>query len=107
MPLTSKLLAQRLSKRLANFKISDAIIAKFADRVFIEGLDIKRFDICIYGICIDYHTDKIPKLDAFLKQVDVAKFEVFPYGIIDWDHFHVHVGYAVDELAGHGGFQQF
>ena len=106
--LTSKLLAQRLSKRLANFKISDAIIAKFADRVFIDGLDIKKFDICIYGICIDYHTDKIPRLDAFLKQVDVAKFEVFPYGIIDWDHFHVRVGFAVDELAGKvGGYEQF
>ncbi len=103
--LTSKVLAQRLSKRLANFKISDAIINKFADRVFIDGLDIKKFDICIYGICIDYHTDKIPKLDGFLKQIDVAKFEVFPYGIIDWDHFHVRVGFAVDELAGRVGAQ--
>jgi hypothetical protein len=101
--LTSKDLAKRMSQRLANFKLKDATIARLADRVIIDGLDLKRFDVCMYGICIDYFTDKLPRLDGIFARPDVTRFEVFPYGIIDWDRFHVHVGYAVDELAGVGG----
>jgi hypothetical protein len=101
-PVSSKDLSKRLSARLANFKISDEIISKLADRVLIEELAIWRFDVCIYGICIDYFTDKIPKLDHVFKELDVATLEIFPYGIIDWDRFHVRVGYAVDGLQGIG-----
>ena len=100
MPLTKKQLSERLSKRLANFKLSDAIITRLADRFTIEGLDIKKFDPCIYGICIDYFGAKLPKLDGLLRQNDISKWEVFPYGIIDWDHFHVRVAYNVDEIVG-------
>lgn len=106
--LTSKDLSQRLSRRLSSFKIKDDVIAKLADRVIVEGLEIKRFDPCIYGICIDYFTDRIPRLDDILSKPDVAKLEVFPYGVIAIDRFRVHVGYNVDELAGRvnagGGF---
>jgi len=106
--VTSKDLSQRLSKRLSSYKIKDDIIAKLADRVLVDGLEIKKFDVCIYGICIDYYTDRIPKLDGILSRPDVARLEVFPYGIIDWDRFRVRVGYNVDELAGRvnagGGF---
>ncbi len=62
--LTSKYLSQRLSKRLANFKLKDDVITKLADRVLIDGWEIKKFDVCIYGICIDYFTDRIPRLDG-------------------------------------------
>jgi len=101
--INSKDLSRRLSKRLANFKLKDDVIAKLANRVLIDGLEIKKFDVCMYGICIDYFTDKLPKLDGILSKVDVARLEVFPYGIIDWDRFHVRVSYAVDELEGLGG----
>ena len=108
MPLTNKDFSQRLSKRLATYKIKDDVISKLADRVIVEGLDIKKFDVCMYGICVDYYTDKIPKLDGILSRPDVARLEVFPYGIIEWDGFRVRVGYNVDELAGRvtggGGF---
>ena len=100
--LSGQDLSKRLSKRLANFKLKDEVVTKLADRVMIDGLQIKKFDVCIYGICIDYFTDKLPKLDAIFSQLDVARVEVFPYGIIDWDRFHVRVGYAVDELEGRG-----
>ena len=96
----NKVLSQRLSKRLANFKLKDDVIGKLADRVLIDGLEIKKFDVCIYGICIDYHTDKAPKLDGILSQIDVARVEIFPYGIIDWDRFHVRVSFTLDELEG-------
>jgi hypothetical protein len=101
--LTNKDLSKRLSKRLANFKIKDDVIVKLADRVLIEGLDIKKFDVCIYGICIDYFTDRIPKLDGILSRTDVARLEVFPYGIVEWDRFHVRVGFEIDELKGRVG----
>lgn len=101
--LTGKDLSQRLSKRLANFKLQDDAIAKLADRVLIDGLEIKKFDVCIYGICVDYYTDRIPKLDGIFSQFDIAQLEVFPYGIIDWDRFHVRVSFTVDELEGRGG----
>jgi hypothetical protein len=95
---TSKVLAQRLSKRLANFKLSDQVVSQLADRVLIDGFDIKRFNPCIYGICIDYFTDKMPKLDGILSKADIARIEIFPYGIIEWDRFLVRVGFAVDEM---------
>jgi hypothetical protein len=104
---TSKDLSQRMSKRLANFKLSDAVIAKLADRVVIDGWSIGRFNPCIYGICIDYFTDRIPKLDGVFTERDIASIEIFPYGIIDWDRFHVRVGFAVDGLEGRGVVRDF
>lgn len=98
--LTSKELSNRLSKRLANFKLKDETITKLADRVLIDGLDLKKFDVCIYGICIDYFTDRIPKLDPIFTRPGIARIEVFPYGIIDWDRFHIRVSYGVEELEG-------
>jgi hypothetical protein len=95
---TKQVLAQRLSKRLANFKLKDDVITRLAERVLIDGLEIKRLDPCIYGICIDYFTDKPPKLDGILSKFDIARIEVFPYGIIEWDRFLVRVGYSVDEM---------
>jgi hypothetical protein len=100
--VTSAELTPRLSKRLANFKLSDAVIKGIADRVLIDGLSIFRFDPCMYGICIDYFTDKLPRLDAIGPKHGIARWEVFPYGIIDWDRFLVRVAFQVDELEGRG-----
>ena len=101
--LTTKVLSQRLSAKLAYFNLNDDVITKLATRVLVDGLDIRRFDICIYGICIDYYTDRVPKLDGIFSKTDVARLEIFPYGIIEWDRFLVRVGYSVDELEGRAG----
>jgi hypothetical protein len=61
--LNSKHLSSRISKRLANFKLSDKLVNELADRVLVDGLSIARFDPCIYGICIDYITPKLPPLN--------------------------------------------
>lgn len=99
-------LSERLATRLANFKLKDDVIKRLADGVIVEGLDIKRFDVCAYGICIDYFTPRMPKLDGLLGKKDLAHLEVFPYGILNPDYFHVRVGYKVDELQGAAaGFQ--
>ena len=100
MPVTSKDLSRRLSTRLANFKLDDKAVAKLADRLIIDGLDIRKWDVCIYGICVDYFSDKIPRLDGILSRGDIARIDVFPYGIIEWDRFRVHVSYNVNELEG-------
>ena len=105
--VNAKELSARMSKRLANFKLSDAVIAGLAERVLIDGLQIFRFDPCMYGICIDYFTDKMPRLDKLGLKNGVRKWEVFPYGIIDWDRFHVQIAFHVDELEGRGLNREF
>lgn len=87
-----------MSKRLASYKLSDAVIKGLADRVVIDGLSIAKFHPCMYGICIDYFTDKLPKLDALKHHHGITKWEVFPYGIIDWDRFRVRVAFQVDGI---------
>ena len=101
-PVNQRQVSERLSKRLANFKLSSAVIKGIADRVVIDGLSIGRLNPCIYGICIDYFSDQIPKLDVLSPKQRVVKWEVFPYGIIDWDRFLVRVAFEVDELEGRG-----
>lgn len=98
--ISSKELSARISKRLANFNLSDAVINSLAERVLIDGLSIGRFDPCIYGICIDYFSDKMPRMDVLSSKDGIAKWEVFPYGITEWDRFHVRVAFNVDELEG-------
>jgi hypothetical protein len=56
-------LSDRMSKRLASHSLGDAVIKRLVDRVLIEGLEIARFDPCIYGICIDYWTRELPRPD--------------------------------------------
>jgi hypothetical protein len=96
-----------MSKRLANFKLNDTVIKGLAQRVLVEGLSIARFDPCIYGICIDYFTDRIPRFDRFSVKLGISKWEVFPYGIIEWDRFLVRVAFNVDELEGRGLNREF
>jgi hypothetical protein len=104
---SSKELSARISKRLANFDLSDAVIKGLAQRVLIDGLSISRFDPCIYGICVDYFSTKPPRLDALNAKSGIAKWEVFPYGIIDWDRWLVRVAFTVDELEGKGVMRDF
>lgn len=99
---TPKEVATGLSRQLASYKLTDAEINALAGRVVIDGLSIGRINPCIYGICVDYFTDKLPRLDTLTSKQHIAKWEVFPYGIIDWDRFHVVVSYNVDQVAGKG-----
>ena len=103
----SEALSKRMSKRLANFKLGDKVIHDLADRVLIDGLSIARFDPCIYGICVDYFTPEFPPLNKLRPDIGIAKWEVFPYGIIDWDRFLVRIAFNVDELEGKGLVRDF
>ena len=102
-PISRRELSTRLSKRLANFKLTDAAIEDLANRVTIEGLSIGRFNPCIYGICFDYFSNHAPRLDNTLTASrGIAKWEVFQYGITGWDQFHVRIAFQMDELEGKG-----
>jgi hypothetical protein len=103
--ITPKALTTRISKQLANYKLSDAVIKSLAERVLIDGLDIIRFNPCIYGICVDYWTLKAPVLDPFWKRTGIARLDVFPYGIIEWDRWRVQAAFEVDELEGKGSMR--
>jgi|SRR6266404_8909696 len=98
--VSSKELSTRMSKRLANFQLSDAVITELANRVLIDGLSIARFNPCIYGICADYFSDKFPRLESLATKNGIAKWEVFPYGVVASDRFLVRVAFQVDELVG-------
>lgn len=98
--VNSQELSARMSKRLANFKLSDEVINELAERVLIDDLSIARFNPCVYGICIDYFTDKLPRLEGLATKKGIEKWEVFPYGIINWDRFHVRIAFNVNELEG-------
>jgi hypothetical protein len=98
-PASAKDLSGRMSQRLASYKLGDAVIKRLAARVLIDGLEIARFDPCIYGICVDYWTRELPRLELDIGR-GISKWEVFPYGIIDWDLFRVRIAYEVNELEG-------
>jgi hypothetical protein len=98
-PVDARDLSERWSHRLANHRLSDDVIQRVADRVLVEGLEIARFDPCIYGICVDYWTKEPPRFELDIKR-GISKWEVFPYGIIEWDMFHVRITFEVNELEG-------
>jgi hypothetical protein len=100
--LSKRQLSTRLSQRLASFKLPAAAINSIADRVLIEGLSMGRFNPCIYGICLDYFTETMPPLERLSPKQGIVKWEVFPYGIIDWDRFHVRIAFEVPELESRG-----
>ena len=45
---------------VASSKLPATTVNQIADRVLVEGLEIHRINPCIYGICIDYFTEKLP-----------------------------------------------
>ena len=98
-PVSAKDLSGAMSKRLASYELGDTVIKRLVDRVLIDGLEIARIDPCIYGICVDYWSRDLPRLDLNIKR-GISKWEVFPYGIIVWDLFRVRIAYEVNELEG-------
>ena len=88
-----------LAQRLARYKVSDAAVARIADRVIRDGAKIGRWDFCPYGICIDYFSDKRIIVDKLLGSERVRVVKLFPYGIPLDDFWHLHAEIEVPELA--------
>ncbi|MBX3063573.1 MAG: hypothetical protein KF726_11390 [Anaerolineae bacterium] len=87
-----------LARAVAQREIPDHLIQATAKRLATAGEQIRRLDICAYGICVDYFisADKwwqtLPKL---LEVGGVGRIEIFPWGIPFPDLFHVHVEHSI------------
>lgn len=92
-----------LAEKLASHKIGDATIAKVTDRIVQEGLKIGRVDFFPYGIKVDYFADSRVTINKLLELKRYRTLKVFPYGLLEIDHFHVQVELEVPELAGQIG----
>ena len=92
-----------LNKALANFEIPDDVVKNLAEKLS-KIPDIKRIDICKYGICIDKFSDK-PKwweeLEYFngIEGGHIRELKVFPWGIINPDLFQLKLELEFDELS--------
>ncbi len=84
-----------VARKLASLKVKDVTVKKLTLALAKQGFQVGRINPCIYGICIDFFTDKTPRIDTLLGHKGIASIEIFPYGIIDWDRFHVKVGVQV------------
>lgn len=96
--LTKKQLGLRLAKQLADLNLTDKEINAIADRVLVKGMDLGRLGPCPVGICGDFFTPKAPKTEFLVKLPGIVKWEVFPYGIINPDRFHVRIAFASNEI---------
>ena len=70
-------------------------------------MSIARFNTCIYGICIDYLTEKVPGPEVLTAKRGIAKWEVFLHGSSTGRRFRVQVAFNVDELEGRGLAREF
>ena len=92
-----------LARAVAQRKIPDNTIKKLAAQLGTARTPIRRIDVCAYGICIDYFLtiDEIWKeLPELLKVGEgrVRGIEIFPWGIINPDLFHVHIEHEFDAI---------
>lgn len=99
-----KAVAQVLARAVGSRKVSNDAIQKIAKQLASNEQLIRRLDVCAVGICIDYfiHADDLWKtLPGIVGNSGgrIVGIEIFPWGIINPDLFHVHVEHAFDEIA--------
>lgn len=97
---TPKDISVRLSKQLAAYKLSPGAIKAITDRVLIDGLRLVKLGPCPTGICGDYRGPGLPRLDKLKPERAIARIDIFPEGIIDWDSVRVRIEFEAPELRG-------
>jgi len=98
--ITKKQLSMGIAKQLAGNGFSDKDITAITDRMMLKDMEIGRVRVCPLGICGDFFSNKYPDLKGFAKYPGITKWEVFPYGILDWDRFHVRVTFDANAIKG-------
>ena len=93
-----------LARCVAKHDVSDDAVDHAAKLIATARHQIRGIGVCELGICIDYITDKkiwevLPEL-AVLEGARLRNIEVFPWGIIDPDLFHVRVTQEIEGLVG-------
>ncbi|MEQ9498312.1 MAG: hypothetical protein RIT81_15675 [Deltaproteobacteria bacterium] len=91
-------LATALTKRLANFEVSDDDVRSLAESAIKLKARPTSIDICQYGFCIDYlvPTARLAEvMTGLAAQSGIRRIGVFPHGIIDPEAFRVNVEHFV------------
>lgn len=106
----NKLVSKALARAVASRKIPNAQVEIAANRLAECKYPIRGIDICVYGICLDYFIDDREWWNVLPDLVDVGggrvgRIEVFPYGIIDPDLFHVRISHDIEEVRQLEGIQ--
>lgn len=95
-----------LARAIASRDLPDDVVATVADKLMtLSGpAQIRRFDVCVYGICIDYLVEPHDWRDVVHKVFDldvpIRKFYGFPWGIPADDLMQLSFEVEIDELAG-------
>lgn len=93
-----------LARAVAARRVPDASIAQAAEVIAQIKPEIRKIDICIYGICLDYWLtmDDLRRDIQDIVAVDRARIgdvRIFKYGIIDPDLFHVQAELDIEGLG--------
>lgn len=99
----------QLARKIADGEVPDDVVRSVTkELVSIQeqvGEPIRRFDVCVYGICLDYFVDNQRFADLLGEVVRtgprVRDIRVFPWGIIENDLLQITVEHQFDELAPH------
>ncbi|NJM40341.1 MAG: hypothetical protein HC853_06030 [Anaerolineae bacterium] len=92
-----------LARALADRKIADDVVDIAAKQLAAAKQPIRRIDVCTYGICIDFFIDSkewwkiLPEMIE-LEGGQLKGIEVFPWGIINPDMFHIRVTQNLDVM---------
>ncbi len=98
-----KLVSKALARAVASRKVENRAVNELAERISRASYQIRGVDICTYGICLDYFIDNKNWWEVIPELVEVGggrvgRIEVFPYGIIDPDLFHVRIEQDFEEI---------
>ena len=61
-----------VARKLASLKVKDVTVKKLTLALAKQGFQVGRINPCIYGICIDFFTDKTPYGEAIDPEVAAA-----------------------------------
>ena len=96
-----------IAKSVAAYDVGDEVVDVLTENIIGAELPVRRLDVCVYGICIDYFFDRgewAERLQQVMK-VDIGlvrELEVFPYGIPWPDIFHVRVTHQLEGVQVRG-----
>ena len=92
-----------LARAVADRNISDEFIDAAAKQIATINYPIRGIDICTVGTCVDFFFEgrdwwRDLQEIAMIDEGRLKSIEIFPYGIIDPDLFHVRVTHQFEGI---------
>ena len=94
-------IAVALAKAVASRNLPDEAIKGIASNLANIEHEIKRIDICKFGICLDFWTDQElsgSDIVSPLINSSLGEFRIFKYGILNPDLFHTQTELGFEQL---------